>query len=459
MVLTITQETFNDAVRENVDVLGMSFEEALEETIKQFEAQKVDLSNISKEVMGEPIDEILISSVINKLEGFNNEKLYNTETIDSLNTLKENCDKGIEYKILAGKLGAYQQILTILMNSKDEKTLKVSCLKTMIALMSKQPDLLDDKGVEIILQNLELNGDSEIMILCLKWARECCIYHEKNRQNLYNADILSKLKVQLEEANKELIRHILSLFRALVLDDDVRVEFGKAHDHAKGIATETLHTLTSLLNKFMTEENVVNDLILTISNLLVRHEFCMQVMEVGGLDLIRQVMTEYTKNEKINRQCFKLIKALAGNDECKILIINKGIAPLLAAALTNIKSAPIASAGLGCIAALCLRSPENSKAMFEIGAPEVIIQIMKQFPNDQKVQRSGCWAIRNMVSRSKYQCSHFKELGTEDLLKYALKNFKECEYDVKAALRDLGCEVELKEEWTGKGGLLNHNHC
>lgn len=52
--------------------------------------------------MGEPIDEILISSVINKLEGFNNEKLYNTETIDSLNTLKENCDKGIEYKILAG---------------------------------------------------------------------------------------------------------------------------------------------------------------------------------------------------------------------------------------------------------------------------------------------------------------------------------------------------------------------
>lgn len=43
MVLTITQETFNDAVRENVDVLGMSFEEALEETIKQFEAQVVEL--------------------------------------------------------------------------------------------------------------------------------------------------------------------------------------------------------------------------------------------------------------------------------------------------------------------------------------------------------------------------------------------------------------------------------
>lgn len=64
-----------------------------------------------------------------------------------------------------------------------------------------------------------------------------------------------------------------------------------------------------------------------------------------------------------------------------------------------------------------------------------------------------------MVSRSKYQCSHFIELGAEDILKTAFKKFKECEYDVKAALRDLGCEVELKEEWTGKGGLLNHLHC
>lgn len=43
MSRTITQETFNEAVRENVDLLGISFEEALEETIKQFSAQVVDM--------------------------------------------------------------------------------------------------------------------------------------------------------------------------------------------------------------------------------------------------------------------------------------------------------------------------------------------------------------------------------------------------------------------------------
>lgn len=70
------------------------------------------------------------------------------------------------------------------------------------------------------------------------------------------------------------------------------------------------------------------------------------------------------------------------------------------------------------------------------------------------MQKTGSWAIRNMVSRSKYQVSKFLELGIEEVLQEDLKRFKEIEYDVKSALRDLGCKVALKEEWTGKGGAL-----
>lgn len=60
-----------------------------------------------------------------------------------------------------------------------------------------------------------------------------------------------------------------------------------------------------------------------------------------------------------------------------------------------------------------------------------------------------------MVSRSRDQCPRFLELGVEQVLQDALKKYKkECEFDLKAALRDLGCNVELKEEWTGKGGKI-----
>lgn len=60
-----------------------------------------------------------------------------------------------------------------------------------------------------------------------------------------------------------------------------------------------------------------------------------------------------------------------------------------------------------------------------------------------------------MVSRSRQQSAQFLELGARELLQEAMTRFKSCEYDLKAALRDLGCDVKLKEEWTGKGGMLH----
>lgn len=39
MVRIISQKTYDDVVRENIDEFGMSVEEAIEDAIKQFEAQ------------------------------------------------------------------------------------------------------------------------------------------------------------------------------------------------------------------------------------------------------------------------------------------------------------------------------------------------------------------------------------------------------------------------------------
>jgi len=44
------------------------------------------------------------------------------------------------------------------------------------------------------------------------------------------------------------MRETLSVCRGLVLDDDVRVEFGRAHEHARVIASETLCPIMALLS-------------------------------------------------------------------------------------------------------------------------------------------------------------------------------------------------------------------
>lgn len=43
-----------------------------------------------------------------------------------------------------------------------------------------------------------------------------------------------------------------AVFRHLILDDDIRVEFSKAHDHARAIAADVLTELTELLTGKLT---------------------------------------------------------------------------------------------------------------------------------------------------------------------------------------------------------------
>lgn len=65
---------------------------------------------------------------------------------------------------------------------------------------------------------------------------------------IVEADFLTLLKPYLTCDESFLLREVCCVFRYLVLDDDIRVEFGKAHEHARLIAAETLEDLTKLLD-------------------------------------------------------------------------------------------------------------------------------------------------------------------------------------------------------------------
>lgn len=70
-----------------------------------------------------------------------------------------------------------------------------------------------------------------------------------NRQSIFEAGILDKLKNILirEDATGNEVRDACAVIRALCLDDDIRHEFGKAHEHATQIAKACLHIITGLL--------------------------------------------------------------------------------------------------------------------------------------------------------------------------------------------------------------------
>ncbi|KAK4884681.1 hypothetical protein RN001_000952 [Aquatica leii] len=459
MVLKINQETFDDAVKENITEFGMEIGEAIADAVKQYEAQGVDLSNIIKDHMTSLDTESTqeLAEALAKLAKFAKSEVSTSvpQILQLLQVVTNECDKGIPNRVYAGKQGAYNIIMDLALKYCLNAEMLVNCFTALKSLMTKQPDLLNESGIQCIGKCLHQQTNPEVLSALLKWVKECCIMHETNRQSIFNAGILEDLKPLLQKVDVSLLRDVLGVLRALVLDDDVRVEFGRSHEHARAIASDTLCSITALLSNFKNDELLINDLLLTISSLLVRTEFCKKVEDAGGLDVIRDTMVVFQSRDKFVRQCFKVLKALAGNDEVKVLIIKKDLAPIITSALSIHKSSSqTATLGLGCIAALTLRCPDNSKALFEAGAPEVIVDCMKLHSDDVNVQKNASWAIRNMVSRSRYQSNKFLEIGVEPILKSNLKKFTHHEFDAKSALRDLGCEVNLKEEWTGSGGLL-----
>lgn len=69
MAKVISQETFDDAVRENVVEFEMSVPEAKDETVKQFEAQGINLANIIKDLtINEETGKPVLNETIDKLK-------------------------------------------------------------------------------------------------------------------------------------------------------------------------------------------------------------------------------------------------------------------------------------------------------------------------------------------------------------------------------------------------------
>lgn len=456
MVRVISQTTYDEAVSENMEVFSMSPEEAIDEAVKQFESQGVDLSNIIKDLIITQ-DNDLISSYLDQLRSFLTKKHY--ERIPNvLDKLIIELDKDIARRVYAGKQGCYRVLLDIIKDCEYDTLILKTALKTITSLMTGNPDLLDDKGVSIQMEILDKQKDVPVLQHLLRWIRECCIKHELNRQNIFNAKIFDRLKKILtrDNASATEVREACSVLRALVLDDDIRHEYGKAHEHATVIARGALDVLTGLLSRFKNEKAVMGDLMITLASLIVRNEFCQDVVDAGGLIFVLDVIINYPDSEKLNWQALKLLKALAGNDDVKSHIITAGSAPLIVSVISRFKkSESIVAAGLACISALTLRSSLNSGVFYDCGAPNIIIDCMKSYPKSVNVLMHACWTIRNMSVRNKFECREFIAHGVEDVLKRSLElHGSKLESDVKAALRDLGLKVELKERWTGKGGKM-----
>ncbi|KAL4227854.1 Armadillo repeat-containing protein 6 [Mactra antiquata] len=463
MAKQISQETFDDVVRENVEDFEMTVEDALTDAVQQFESQGVNLAMIIKDSSlyssgGEknthPVVEALSSL---SLDG---NASSDTDDVKHLGIVKEECDIDLARRCFAGKNKAYPVLLKCMQKyRKGDEEMFLLCLDTMCSLCNGQPDLLDREGVELFMDVMRDENNSPLVTeRIVKLVRLNCIKHETNRGMFVKNGLIKELVSVLTSNRKvpSIVKEVASGLRSLTQDDDIRVPFGSAHENAKQIVIEgdALKELLQICSDYTSDVGVQGELFSTLSKLVVRDEFCKEVKDLGGLDLILKSFQENITKKSIVKQALELLKALAGNDEIKQVIVKSGGVQSILAAMTQHQGNPqIAAGGCQVLAVIVLRQPTHCSVVIDNNGHHVILQAMKVHPTDETVQQKACMAIRNIVARTRDHCSVLLELGAEDLINKA-KSISSCVDDAKAALRDLGCQVELQERWTGEKGSL-----
>lgn len=151
------------------------------------------------------------------------------------------CSLGFAQRYLAAQKDAYPVILSYCKRSVEERDSVLAALSALAALTDGQPDLLDAKGQKFLLDVLANHqADSSVTCAAICAVRHCCIKHEQNRQDLVKGGLLPLLTGAITRHGgcAEVIKEASSALRVVTFDDDVRVTFGNAHEHAKMIVLE-----------------------------------------------------------------------------------------------------------------------------------------------------------------------------------------------------------------------------
>lgn len=133
MAKVISQETFDDVVKENIVEFSMGSAEAKDETVKQFEAQGINLANIIKDLsLNEETGQPLLNEAVDCLkEHISGVKSLSDESlIEKLDVLTTECSKSVPHRVLASKIGCCKVLQSIINNilKSDTVSLPVSSL-------------------------------------------------------------------------------------------------------------------------------------------------------------------------------------------------------------------------------------------------------------------------------------------------------------------------------------------
>jgi len=459
MLAKITQDTFDAAVMRNIDKFGMEPSEALSKTIEHYTAQGVNLSQIVKDVkvyLPGQNDHHGIFLALQKLKEYPQNDLTNSAAYrDDINTFISECRAGVIQRILAGKKGALAVIIDLISRGKQNDSIALA-LNAGCALCTENTDMLVQENIVFLCNMLKSWSDLEVLTPLVRMIRLNCMSSEKNKQNFMSENVVS-LVIDVFKRNPEdvnFLKEMFSFFRIMTMDDDMSVPFSITHERTRMLVEDNdiLRLLINLCFEHSENAHLLTDLLKTLKTVAVREEFCNQIIDLKGVDLLLSILKRDAIDETLLKQVMLTVCALARSDDVKNYIgKNHGIELILNYLEKYIKNKRTVTACCLALKSLSLRHPENGIRIIDALGAEIILKALQLHDNDIEVMKCACAVLRNVLARNKHLKESISKLNAIPVFQRIFDEYPDCEYESKLLLIEFGVDIPLRAEWVGTG--------
>ncbi|MBA0675672.1 hypothetical protein Goari_017201 [Gossypium aridum] len=460
-VRTISQEAFDELVKENIDDLGMDPAEALEDAIQTLSLQGVDLSGIVKCVPGEggikdhPAMQCL--DKLNQLNADSKDQFGGQDLVQItalLNDLSELCISNKEDSgnaAIVAKNGGIELVCLICSKIPTEsRQCLVSCFKAMASLLTdvQSTESFRASGGPKIVVGILSDGirDLDILKSGFTVVAAAASGNEVVKQSLMDLRVDELILQVLSGQTQGSIQSLYDAIRVLLTSDDNRVVASEVYGYARRFAKIGIaKALVESLHGGLSSPSLVSASI-ALKAVAVNDEICKSIADAGGIDVLLKCVDDSgeQRNKTVARTCCSLLSksctmvpfkngfsivgdvilelraSLAGSDSNKSAIVEKGGMDKLIKLSARFSDDPsVLQEVMAIISVLCLRSPDNATRAVEAGAGDLAIQAMQKFPAAQTLLLNN---------------------GIDKFIRKAKENHESCKDAATDALRDLGLD-------------------
>ncbi|XP_027361471.1 armadillo repeat-containing protein 6 [Abrus precatorius] len=453
----ISQEAFEEVVKENIDDLGMDPQEALQDAIETLTLQGVDLSGIVTRLPGDtnthPVLDCLHTLKLLLSEephSLNQNEL--AEAFHELNDLCSNANANANSNAsIATKNGAVQ--LTCSLCSKIPLSATGSHLP-LVSSLNALASLLHDvqstgtfhscDGPRIVIGFLiDYKPNVDVLSSGFRVVASAATGDEIVKEAFMELKVDELIMEIMSMHKNKGIQSLYEAIRVLLTPDDSRVVASQVYGYARKFAKIGIaEALVDSLHAGLSSPDLFSACI-TLKAIAVNDEICKSIAEKGGIDAVLRCIDDSGEqgNKAVAKACCSLLSKLAGSDVNKSAIVGKGgMDKLIKLSARYADDPSVLQEIMSIISVLSLRSPENAARAIEAGAGDLAIQAMQKFPTAHQMQRNSCLMIRNLAVRNPENRTILLNNGIEKCIRKAKQTHTNCKDAATDALRDLGLD-------------------